>query len=138
MNDNNVTIEGDKFRIVLHHEKNERGSTTIDVRTSKNDSLTVGGYDLGPSVKRLMGRSDYEYDASIAAEDKFALYIALRKELFDSHDEFRAWLADNGVVDVEAEFNVLLLLMLKRLGLYPHAFASWAREHDIEVHFWSH
>jgi hypothetical protein len=134
---NEVTVKEDKFRIILYQEKSEHDSTTIDVCTSKNGSLTVGGYDLGPLVKGLMGRSDYEYDATVDAEDKYALYIALRKELFDSHDDFRTWVTYNDVVDVEADFNVVLLLMVKKLGLYPHDFENWAKEHDIDVHFWS-
>jgi len=90
---NEVTIEEDKFRIILHQEKSEHVSTTIDARTSKNGSLTVGGYDLGPFVKKVWGKYDYEYDATIAAEDKNILYAILQKELFNnSHDEFKSWL----------------------------------------------
>jgi len=138
MSKDNVTIEEDKFRIILHHDKKGEDSRTIDVCTSKNGSLTVGGYDIGPIVKQGFGKLDYEYDATVAAEDKYALYIALRKELFDSHDEFRTWVVNNSVVDVEADFNVVLLLMVKKLGLYPHDFESWAKEHGINVHFWSY
>ena len=134
---NEVTVKEDKFRIILHHDKKGEDSSTIDVCTSKNGSLTVGGYDIGPIVKQCFGKLDYEHDATVAAEDKYALYIALRKELFDNHDGFKTWVADNGVVDVEADFNTILLLMIKKLGLHPHDFKSWAKEHDIEVHFWS-
>lgn len=137
MNDE-VTIEGGKFRIILLYEKNGEDSRTIDVCTSKNGSLTVGGYDLGPSVEKCFGRVDYEYDASVSAEDKYALYAALKQELFDDEDNFKSWVADNDIVDVEADFNIILLLMLKKIGLFPHAFADWAREHDIPIHFWSH
>ena len=48
---NKVSIEGDEFRIILHYEKKGKDSRTIDCCTSKNSSLTVGGYDLGPIVK---------------------------------------------------------------------------------------
>lgn len=137
MSQGKVDIEGDEFRIIIHHEENESGSRTIDVCTSKNGILTVGGYDLGPAVEKHFGRSDYEYDASVTAEDKHALYAALKRDLFEGHDDFRAWVADNGVVDVEADFNIILLLMLKKLGLFPHAFAGWAGERDIDVQFWS-
>ena len=85
---NEVTIEGDKFRIILYHEKNERGSRTIDVRTSKNGGVIVGGYDLGPAIENLLGHDDYDYDAAVAAEDKLTLYATLKKELFDNHDDF--------------------------------------------------
>jgi len=138
MKQNKMTIEGDKFRIILHQEKSEKGSTTIDACTSKNGSLTVGGYDLGPSVKELMGKSDYEYDATVAAEDKNSLYSALQKELFNGHEDFSSWLDENGIHDIEASFNVVLLLMLKKLGHYPHEFDRWAQEHDIEVNFWTY
>jgi len=134
---NEVTIDGDKFRIILYHEKKGDDSRTIDVCTSKNGSLTVGGYDLGPKVKEFTGRSDYEYDATVAAEDKYTLYMALKEELFDNHDAFTSWITDNDIVNIEASFNLVLLLMVKKLGLYPHNFKSWARERDIEVHFWS-
>ena len=66
-----------------------------------------------PLVEEHFGNLDYEYDATVAAEDKYALYIALKKELFDSHDDFMSWVADNDVVDVEADFNVVLLLMVR-------------------------
>ena len=62
----------------------------------------------------------------------------MKEELFDSPDEFRTWFADTDIIDAEADFNVVLLLMVKKLGLYPHNFANWARERDIDVHFWSH
>ena len=56
MNDE-VTIEGDKFRIILLHEEKESGSRrTIDVCTSKNGSLIVGGYDLGPAYPERAGQ----------------------------------------------------------------------------------
>jgi len=55
---NEVIIDGDKFRIILYHEKKGDDSKTIDVCTSKNGSLTVGGYDLGPKVKEFTGKSD--------------------------------------------------------------------------------
>jgi hypothetical protein len=135
---NKVTIDGDTFRIILYEKRNETDVRIIDCSTSKNGSLTVGGYDLGSKVKKLTGRSDYEYDATVAAEDKIALYAALQKELFDGHDDFNAWTTDNGIMDVEACFNVVLLLMVKKLGLYPHNFRSWLRERDIEVCFWSY
>ena len=134
---NKVTIKGDEFRIILLHEEKESGSRTIDVSTSKNGSLTVGGYDLGPAVEKCFGRLDYEYDATVAAEDKYALHTALKKELFEDKNDFMSWISDKGVVDIEADFNIILLLMLKKLGLFPHAFADWAREHDIPIHFWS-
>jgi hypothetical protein len=136
MNDK-VTIKGDEFRIILLHEKNKGGSRTIDVCTSKNGSLTVGGYDLGPAVEKHFGRIDYEYDASVDTEDKYSLFVALKKDLFKDKDDFKSWIADKGIVDVKADFNVVLLLMLKKLGLFPHDFSRWAREHEIEVHFWS-
>ena len=135
---NKVTIDGDKFRIILREERSETDVRVIDCKTSKNGDLTVGGYDMGSMVEDFTGRSDYEYDATVDAEDKYALYIALKNELFDSPDEFRIWIADNNIVDIEAAFNVVLLLMIKKLGLYPHAFTSWAREHDMEVSFWSY
>jgi len=117
---NAVTIDGDKFRIVLYEKRSETDVRIIDCSTSKNGSLTVGGYDLGSKVKELTGRSDYEYDATVAAEDKYVLYMALKEELFDNHDAFTAWIKDNGIMDLEACFNVVLLLMVKKLGLYPH------------------
>ena len=138
MRGNKVTIEDNEFRIVLHHEKKGEDSRTIDARTSKNGSLTVGGYDLGPLVEKWQGSLDYEYDATVAAEDKNVLYVTLQKELFDDQGKFKSWLVDKGVVDVEADFNVILLLMIKKLGLFPHDFAAWAREHDIDVEFWSY
>lgn len=138
MEKNKVTVEEDKFRIILDQWKREDESRTIDVRTSRNSSLTVGGCDSGPFVKEFWGKYDYEYDATVAAEDKNTLYSALQKELFNDNDEFKPWLADNGIDDVEANFNMVLLLMLKKLGLYPHDFESWAKKHDIDVHFWSY
>jgi len=128
----------EEFRVILHHEKKGEDSSTIDARTSRNGSLIVGGYDIGPLVEKWQGSLDYEYDASVAAEDKNALYAALQKELFDGHDEFKSWLEANDIIDVEADFNVILLLMVKKLGLYPHDFAAWAREHEIKVEFWSY
>jgi hypothetical protein len=133
-----VTIEEDKFRIILHHEKKGEESTTIDARTSKNGGLIVGGYDIGPLVEKWQGSLDYEYDASVAAEDKNALYSALQKKLFDTNEEFRSWLEDNHIVDVESDFNIVLLLMIKKLGLFPHDFAAWAREQGVKVEFWSY
>ncbi len=134
-----IISDGDKFRVILHHVKNGNDSRTIDAKTSKNGGVTVGGYDIGPIVEEHFGHFDYEYDATVATEDKYALYTVLKNELFNNgHGEFSSWISDNGVVDVEAEFNVVLLLMIKKLGLYPHDFAKWAKEHDIEVDFWSY
>ena len=139
MNDKvSVTNEADEFRVILHYEKKGDDSRTIDARTSKNGGLIVGGYDLGPIVQKCFGRLDYEYDASVAAEDKKILYTALQKKLFDGNDGFNAWLEDNGIVDVESDFNTILLLMVKKLGLFPHDFAAWAREQGIKVEFWSY
>ena len=135
---NEVTIEEDKFRIILREERSDTDVRIIDCCTSKNGSLTVGGYDLGKIVNELRGNDDYEYDATVTAEDKYALYIALKKELFDSPDEFKTWVTDNDIVDVEADFNVVLLLMIKKLGLYPHNFRNWAKERGMDVHFWSY
>lgn len=128
----------EKFRIILHHEKKGDDSRTIDARTSRNGSLIVGGYDIGPIVEKYQGSLDYEYDASVAAEDKNALYSALQKKLFDTNEEFRSWLEDNHIVDVESDFNIVLLLMIKKLGFFPHDFAAWAREQGIKVGFWSY
>jgi len=50
---NEVTIDGDKFRIILHEKRSETDVRIIDCSTSKNGSLTVGGYDLGPKVKEF-------------------------------------------------------------------------------------
>jgi len=49
----------------------------------------------------------------VAAEDKYALYIALKEELFDSHDAFTTWVADNDIMDVEASFDMILLLKVE-------------------------
>jgi hypothetical protein len=61
----------------------------------------------------------------------------IEKRTLEDTNDFMSWLTDNDIVDVEADFNIILLLMLKKLGLFPHAFAGWAREHDIPIHFWS-
>ena len=50
---NQVIIEDDSFRIILHEKRSETDVRIIDCKTSKNGSLTVGGYDLGPIVKEL-------------------------------------------------------------------------------------
>lgn len=133
-----IISAGDKFRIILHKEKIGKDSRIIDAKTSKNGGVIVGGYDIGPMVEEHFGNLDYEYDATVAAKDKHALYTALKNKLFNDHNDFKVWVADKGVINIEADFNAVLLLMIKKLGLYPHDFARWARKHDIEVDFWSY
>jgi hypothetical protein len=128
----------EKFRIILHHEKKGEDSRTIDARTSRNGCLIVGGYDIGPIVEKWQGSLDYEYDASVAAEDKKTLHAALVKELFADQGDFRSWMKNNNITDEEENFDTILLLMIKKLGLFPHDFAAWAREHGIKVEFWSY
>ena len=65
----------------------------------------------------------------MAAEDKITLYATLKKELFDSHDNFMSWTTDNEVVDVEVDFNTVLLLIVKKLGYNP--MILYARQESV-------
>lgn len=56
-------------------------------------------------------------------------------DIYVSHDDYMSWVTDNDVTDVEADSNVVLLLMGKELEHCLYNFASWAKKHDMEMSF---
>jgi hypothetical protein len=85
-----------------------RESTTISCRFLDNGTLRIEGQDIGPSVERLQGDSDYEYWMEIAADDIGRLVPALLKETFNAEgrltfERVRDLCRENGI---DSNFNV--------------------------------
>ena len=57
--------------------------TVIWAGLSDDGHLTVTGQDMGPSVERMWGDSDYEYGIRIKPEDIPTLWPHLMRALFD-------------------------------------------------------
>lgn len=75
-----------RMEIFRQEWKTEEGQelTTISCRFLDNGALKIDGQDIGPSVEKLQGDSDYEYWMEISAEDVKRLVPIILKEAFNA------------------------------------------------------
>lgn len=64
-----------------------REVSSIACKFLDNGALRLEGYDLGPSVERLLGDSDYEYWIEIAADDLTRFTQILLREVFNKSEK---------------------------------------------------
>ncbi len=87
--------------IRLHVDDLPRNRRTVDLTLHENGSLRLDAQDIGSEVERLLGDSDYEFWADIAAIDVPALCFALLREKYSGRtgavDELAQFCAGNAI-----------------------------------------
>ena len=93
----------ESFRRRLYDDRPAGGPTTrtIDAELAPDGSLAVIAQDVGEAPLAAFGDGDYEFWVRVDSEQRAALLLALLAERFggrfDAVDEFRAWLAAQGI-----------------------------------------
>ena len=136
----------------MQHYKTESVSVHLDARIDDDGSLNLEGKDIGDSVEKYWGDSDYEYFLYVKKEDKEKIPLLLLKERFGSMSDFLKWLNEKGIsgapggaaADFEAYLNehadytdTILLLLLKERFTTMSDFMAWLDERKIPKEFGS-
>ena len=90
-------------------EPSEHRLTIFDFRAQDNEhhiltallnssgDLVLEGYDIGPSVEKFFGDSDYEYWRTVKAEHVPLVLLHLIKDRFEKESDLKAWLDEKGI-----------------------------------------
>lgn len=139
-------------KIAMQKRETESVSVSLDAHIDDDGSLNLEGQDIGDSVEKYWGDSDYEYFLYVRKEDKEKIPLLLLKERFASMSEFVKWLDEKdlpGAPDASApEFraylnthldyqDTILLLLLKEQFKTMSDFMAWLDERRIPKEFGS-
>lgn len=101
--------------------KQDRGDSYRDLYLDIGDDgrISLNGYDINDTVRRMWDSRDYEYRVEVAPEHLPKLLTALVDEHFAGCEAAEAWLADNaapedGPQSVSEKVKALIL------GFYRH------------------
>jgi hypothetical protein len=88
MSDNKLAV------VTLREHRGADGEASfLDAYVEEGGDLVIEGYDLGKSVGKFWGDSDYEYWRRIKREHVPTVLLQLIKDRFSSDGEFHAWLS---------------------------------------------
>jgi len=139
-------------KIVLQHFRTESVSVHLDAYIHDDGSLNLEGQDIGDSVEKYWGDSDYEYFLYVKKEDKEKIPPLLLKERFGSMSEFLKWLDEKCIPDAPSgtapDFetclnthfdyqDTILLLLLKERFTTMSDLMAWLDERRIPKEFGS-
>lgn len=104
--------------VVLISEHDGPDSRHLSASLTETGDLQINGHDIGPETSRLLGRSEYEWWSTVAAEHLTALVEALGGE---SGEEILVVLERRRAGDPRAaELEAIL-----RSGVVPVRRSSW-------------
>lgn len=97
-------VQRQSHSVVLREKRSEEDGefSILTAYIDKDGSLLLDGYDIGDSVLKAWGDSDYEYWRRVRPEFLDIILLELLKERFDSDVKFHDWLQEKGIPD---EFN---------------------------------
>jgi hypothetical protein len=97
-------VQRKSHTVVLREKRSEEDGefSILTAYIDKDGSLVLDGYDIGDSVMKAWGDSDYEYWRRVRPEFLDIILLELLKECFDSDVKFHNWLLERGIPD---EFN---------------------------------
>jgi len=139
-------------KIVMQKYKTESVSVSLDAYIDDDGSLNMEGQDIGDSVEKYWGDSDYEHFLYVKKEDKEKIPLLLLKERFASMTDFLKWLDEKGLPaapgdtapDFETHLNThldyqdtILLFLLKEQFTTMSDFMAWLNERKIAKEFGS-
>ena len=86
------------YEVYLRNYQSENGEVSSLTAYLKEDGdLVLEGYDLGKSVEKHWGDTDYEYWRTVKNEHVPKVLLELIKERFDSDGKFHEWLDSKGI-----------------------------------------
>ena len=139
-------------KIVMQQYKTQSVPVSLDAYIDDDGSLNMGGQDIGETVEKYRGDSDYEYFLYVKKEDKQKIPLLLLKERFGSMADFLKWLDEKGIPGAEGgaardfetflnakpDYNdTILLFLLKEQFKTMSDFMAWLDERKIPKEFGS-
>ncbi len=136
----------------MQHYKTESVSVHLDARIDDDGPLNLEGQDIGDSVEKYWGDSDYEYFLYVKKENKEKIPLLLLKERFGSMSDLLKWCDEKGIPGAAgseaADFetfrganpdysDTILLLLLKEQFKTMSDFMAWLDERKIPKKFGS-
>ncbi len=139
-------------KITMQQYKTESVSVHLDASIDDDGSLNLEGQDIGDSVEKYWGDSDYEYFLYVKKDDKEKIPLLLLKERFGNMSDFQKWLNEKGIPGAEGGaardfetflaansdyIDTILLLLLKEQFKTMSDFMAWLDERNIPKEFGS-
>ena len=139
-------------KIVMQKCQTESVAVYLEAHVDDDGSLNLEGQDIGDSVEKYWGDSDYEYFLYVKKENKEKILPLLMKERFVSMSDFVNWLGEKGIPgapsgtarDFETYLTThldyqdsILLLLLKERFTTMSDFMVWLDERRIPKEFGS-
>lgn len=139
-------------KIVMQHYKTESVSVHLDASVDDDGSLNLEGQDIGDSVEKYWGDSDYEYFLYVQKENKEKILPPLLRERFGGMPDFLKWLEEKGIPSAEGAaardfetfltanpdyIDTILLFLLKEQFKTMSDFMAWLDAHLIPKGFGS-
>lgn len=86
--------------VMLRENRTPDGEVSLlEAYIEEGGDLVLEGYDLGESVKKVWGDSDYEYWRRVNREHVPMVLLQLIKDRFTSDVAFHEWLSEKGIPD---------------------------------------
>lgn len=122
-----------KIKETIYRERNSGAFRELIVYIDAAGKLALEGYEIGPTVLRIWGDSDYEYWVSVMPEDKPRVLAALRQEspALPKGLEERM----RNPADAEHAEDWELILRVKEGFLDREKFKAWLKAHGINFDF---
>ena len=139
-------------KIVMQQYKTESVLVSLDAGIDDDGSLNLEGQDIGDSVEKYWGDSDYEYFLYVKKENKEKIPLLLLKERFGSMADFLKWCDEKGIpgahggtsrafeifLNDHADYaDTILLLLFKEQFKTMSDFMAWLDERRIPKEFGS-
>jgi len=86
--------------VMLREDRSTDGEVSLlEAYVEESGDLVIEGYDLGESVEKVWGDSDYEYWRRVKCEHVPMVLLQLIKDRFSSDVKFHEWLSEKGIPD---------------------------------------